>query len=378
MARPTRLLKFKHAVAAAVLLLVIPAAGARADRIVLRNLTILSEPVASFNEDGVRLESGKEVTWDEVQAGEVAPAKQEAFDAMLEKVGEPMFRIRSRLSSGDYKGALSYAEELYPVYSMRNSASAYMVCQGLMWARLHAGRREEAVEPYLRCVEYLRKHDGMDAGLPGSRHLRVDLNTGLSPELVPVWFDAEAAKKSLPGVREAASKMSMPRPTGAYLLYATLALAAGEQDEAKRFLSVVDQRVPVVVQLRDVALAQGEVEAGGDITSPAVQTLEKQMDDLLPQTKPLAWYWVGMARLNSKEEAVRREGLLDLLHLPALYETESPELAAAGLYQAMNALAAMNDNSGAIALRKELRGDRYRGTVHANILEATSAVSGSK
>jgi tetratricopeptide (TPR) repeat protein len=342
---------------------------------VLRNLTIFSEKVAGFDEDAVRLESGKEVTWDEIQAGEVAPDKQEAFNALLEQLGEPMFRIRSRLGSGDYEGALSYAEQLYPIYAARNSASAYMVCQALMWARMQAGRREEAIEPYLKCVEYLRKHDGKDPGLPGSRRLKVDLNTGLSPELTPVWFDAEAAKKSLAGVKDALKSMASPRPTGAYLLYATLAYAAGEPDEAKPFLSAIDESVPVVVQLRDVAVAQGEVLAGADASAQGIQSLERGFDALLPQIKPLARYWIGMSRLNAKDEAERRNGLLDLLHLPALYETEAPELAAAGLYHAMHELAAMDDNSGAIALRRELL-TRYASTTHAGKVKAASAVSG--
>jgi hypothetical protein len=351
------------------------AGPARADRIVLRNLTILSEPVVQFDEDAVRLQSGRTITWDEIESGEVAADKQPAFTSLLKKLGEPTFRIRQKLTTGDYEGLLSFAEEMYPVFAARNSPSAYMVCQSLMWGRLQVGRREEAVEPYLRCLDYLRQHEGKPAGLPGDRRLRLDLSTGLSPELIPIWFDAEAARKALPAARETLreiAKRPQGAPLGTYVLFATLAQAAGEADEAERFLGVVDESVPAVAQLRDIARAQREVEAAA--SGAAVKKLADNLDRLLPQNKPLAEYWLGLARLSEKEGAARREGVLDLLRLPALYGKQSPELAAAGLFHSMKALEELGDNSGSIALRKELLAN-YKGTVHANRVKAASAVS---
>lgn len=367
-ARPRRWLL----VAASLVALVVSLGSvARADRIILRNLKTYNEPVVAFNEDGVSLKSGTIVTWDEVEAGTVAPADQERFDKMLDALGEPLYRVRQRLSTGDFEGVLASAEQMYPVYVRRDSPTAYLVFQALMWGRLEAGRREAAVEPYFRALEYLRGHDGRLDQFPGERRLQVDMKTGLTPELTPVWFDADAARAALPGVREAVRAMKSPRPAGAYLIYATLALAAGETEEAQRFLSTIDDSVPVLTQLRDIALAQQEIQSGK--RGPAVQKIEASVDSLLPQARPLARYWLGKSQTDAEDASQRLEGVLELLHVPALYGKQFPELAAAGLYDAMRVLQEIGDNPGSIALRRELL-DEYPGTVYANKVKAASAL----
>jgi hypothetical protein len=184
---------------------------ARADRIVLRNLTIIGDKtVASFDEDGIRFAEGGAVTWDEVERGTVAPGKQAEFDKMLQELGEPLYRIRQRLAVEDYQGLLPQAEALYPRYRQRRSETAYLVCQGVMWGRIADRRREEALDPYLRCFELLRAAQGNTVKLPGERRLQVDLESGLTPELLPVWFDRAAAAKVLDEVFQTIAQMSKP------------------------------------------------------------------------------------------------------------------------------------------------------------------------
>src|SRR6201999_3051741 len=93
-----------------------------------------------------------------------------------------------------------------------------------------AGRREAAVEPYLYCVEMLRGKKKEDIVLAGDRRLLFDDETGYSPELPPVWFDAAAAKQALPAVLKAGAAMREPRPEAARIYYASLALVAGEAE----------------------------------------------------------------------------------------------------------------------------------------------------
>ena len=145
--------------------------SARADRIVLRSLKFINEPVKEFNEDGVTFDSGDRVTWDEIERGTVAAGMQKEFAAMLAKLGDPLFRIRQGLTIGDFESILPHAEKMFPLYVSRDSPTAYMVAQGLMWARLEAGQRPAAVEPYLRSLEYLRKHEGKADALPGRRRV---------------------------------------------------------------------------------------------------------------------------------------------------------------------------------------------------------------
>lgn len=334
-----------------------------ADRIVLRNLEILrDQAVASFDEDGVRLEDGRTLTWDEIESGRVAEARQDEFDRMLSDLGEPLYRIRQRLKVGDFRALSVPTEAVYPRYVGRRGASAYMVFQATMWSRLASGRREAALEPYLRCLEHLRNVAQADVGLPGQRRLRFDPQTGMTPELLAVWFDRAAAKAAMPGVLQAIKEMTPPLPPAAHVYYGTLALAAGDQSRAMQVLAGLEAEDGTVAELRDVAMAQREVSLGRP--GEAVDKLRARVDDLSPATKPLGLYWLGTALIQSDDDQARKQGVLYLLHVPALYGTKHRDLAAAGLYGARETLLQMNDKPGGEALRRELRVN-YGRTFHA-------------
>ena len=355
-----------------------------AQRIVLRDLQVISDKkVITFSEDGVQVEGGRVITWDEIERAKVAPEQQEAFDRMLADLGDHLYRIRRRLEDGDYKSLppsgdggkpdgdykslLSESEAVYPRYIGRRSKTAYMVFQGLMWARLEAGRREEAVEPFLDCYEYLRAVGSARADLPGKRRLAFELDTGMTPEIVPVWFDPKAAEAAMPKVYEAVKRLKKPLPEAARIYYGTLALTAGKEETAMKVLGGIQGDRPVIAQLRDIALAQREVLAGKP--GEAVQRLEGSLASMDPSNRPLATYWLGMAKVASDQPATRREGVLQLLYLPALYGKTSPDLAGAGLYQSIKTLAELKDPAGSSSLRRELLA-RYGQTLHAARLKA--------
>lgn len=342
-----------------------------AERIVLRNLDVVSgKTVAGFDEDGVRMDDGSLITWDGIERGQVATSEQAAFDRMLQELGTPLYRIRQRLTVGDYAGLLDHAEALYPRYVNRNSQTAYMVIQSLMWARLSVGRREESVEPYLRCYAYLRSTADKKVVLPGTRRLQLDLETGMSPELAPIWFDAESAREVLPTVLQAITDMPAPRPEGTRVYFGTLALAAGDVERGVTVLRGIEGRHPLLAELRDIAGAQLEVANGQP--GPAVNSLTNRLNEMSAANKPLAIYWLGIAQLLSDREQVQREGVLQLLHLPAIYGKQSPELAAAALYRTMRVFNTWQDDPAQSAIRRELLGQYGQTYYGAKILAELS------
>lgn len=350
------------------------ASSALADQITLRNFDIISDrKIVEFDEDGVKLDDGRTITWDDIDQGTVEAAKQAAFDKMLADLGTPLFRIRQRLKFGDYKALLEHAEAVYPRYVGRSSPTAYMVFQSLMWARIAAGQRELAVEPYLRAYEYLRISREKPS-LPGDRQLEFDPITALTPTLPPVWFDEAAAKTALNGVREAARAMKSPYPEGVFIYYGTLALAAGEHDQAREILKLVQGRQRSTEELKLIALAQLEVVTGEPDRD--VANVEASVDSMLPGNRPVAYYWLGMAKSGHADKPKRLEGVLDLLRIPALYGEQSPELAGAGLFHAMNTLSDLDDLKGSLALRRELQ-VRYAHTVHAARLRTANSTPAS-
>jgi hypothetical protein len=332
-------------------------AVAAADRIVLRDLTILNDrTVADFDPDGVRLDNGTTLGWDEIEKAKIAPQRQAEFDRLLGELGDPLYRIRRRLTDGDYRSLLPHAEAVVDHYLDRESATAYMVLQALMWGRLAAGQRELALAAYLRCLEFLRRWPDKQDSLPGSRRLRFDRRTGTSPELLPVWFDREAARRALPEVRTAAGRMRAPRPEGVYLYVATLALTADDRSFADRVLGVAQFSDSRMRELRELVRAQTEVLSGDP--SAAVGQLTGSWQEISETNQPLAIYWLGRAEIASQDADVRSQGLLHLLRIAALHGEEDSELAGAALYHCWQTLMEMQDSRGSVAVRRELL-DRY-------------------
>jgi hypothetical protein len=339
---------------------------AYADRIVLRNLDVIDQQtVTAMDEDGVRLDNGTLITWDRIEQGRVAESQQARFDQLLSELGGDLYRIRQRLAVGDYRGLLPHAEALQGRYAGHRGETAYMVFQALMWSRLAVGQREAALAPYLRCFDCLKEAAaaGKSYELPGDRRLQVDLQSGLTAELSPVWFDAEAAQLALPAAASAISDMAPPPPPAARVHYATMALAAGAPDKAEQALAGLEG----FATLRAIVDAQLQLARGAP--DQAAQTLAAQLPEISREARPVALYWLGKARVAQADEPSRREGLLYLLELPAVFGQREPELAAAGLYDAMQTLAALGDTKGSIAVRRELL-DRYAPTWHAKKLQA--------
>lgn len=340
-----------------------------ADRIILRDLTVITDKtVVSFDEDGVKLNDGAVLTWDAIEKASIAADKQTAFDELLKSLGGDLYRLRQRLSVGDYAGLAPQAESLYPKFKTRSSETALMVCQATMWSRLATGAREMALAPYLRVFAMLRRA-GDPPSLPGNRKPAVDVNTGLSQDLAPIWFHAEAARNALPDALEAVRALGGDRPPAAYIYYAALAITAGEQDKATQTLDALKNPPKPIADLRDVLLVQLEAQSGKP--GPACERLQSELGELDRFSKPLALYWLGKIE-SSDDDAVRRqEGVLRLLRIPALYGEDQPEVASAALYQSMQALQAANNRQGAEALRRELT-TSYPATHHAGLAQELS------
>jgi hypothetical protein len=352
-----------------------PRLARAADRLILRNLDfITNRTVTSFDEDGLVLDGarpggGERVTWDEVERGRVA-IDQPRFDRLLAELGTPLYRIRQRLRIGDYTAAGEPAEPLYAVFAARRSQSAYLVCQAVMWSRLAKGQREAAVEPYLRCLELLRTKQAAADGLPGARRLQFNPATGIADELMPIWFDGAAAGAALASVQQTIRGLTQPRPEGAYVYYASLSAAAGQPSEAERVLPSIKREDPHLSAWRDIIQAEQELTAQSP--AAAVERLHLRRDVLPDPARPVALLICGTVDAQSADEAMRQEGLLMLLTLPAVYGTAHPELAAAGLYQAALVLDKLKESRGAAALRRELTA-HYGQTHHGRLVAAGRA-----
>lgn len=331
----------------------VPLASA-ADRIILRDLTILRDrTVVSLDEDGVRLDDQALLTWDRIERGTIGSQKQAEFDRLRVELGQPLYRLRLRLKVGDDAGLAEIAEPLAERFAERTGASAYLVHRALMKGRLAQGRREAAVEPYLRCLAYVWGNAEDRAEIPVEQALKYEAATGVSNELLPLWLDGDAARAALAGVRRAATQFPEPRPEGLRVYFATLALAAGDRETAERVGSQIAPQSGPVGDWRDLLLAALEPE--GATVGPAIERLAARLDQLTGAARPVAYYWTALPLLRSSQPATQQDGILRLLHLPALYGAEHPELAAEALRRAAEAFEAQGDAVSATAVRSELQ-----------------------
>jgi hypothetical protein len=351
----------------------LPAAGA--DRIVLRNLEIIRDKkILAMNLDGVQIEGGKTIGWDDIESGKLEGDRQALFDKYLANVGIHLYRIRQRLTVGDYRTLAPHAQAVAKFYKEREGDTAYMVMQALMWGRLAEGKREAAVEPYWRCYQHLRNRQASEVKLPGGRRLTFDAATGMCDELPPIWFDAAAAKSALAATAEAIGQVKQPRPGGAAIYHATLAIAAGDDEAATSALKSIAQPTGRIAQLRQIALAQRELALGPP--GEEVRKLESSLSSLEAANKPLALFWLGRAQVGASEEREQKIGVLRMLEIAAVHGAAQPELAAAGLFEAMQALEKMKDVRGSVAVRGELLG-KYAQTFHAAKVAGEKAERGA-
>jgi hypothetical protein len=335
----------------------IPRPATAADRLILRNLELIADrTVTAVDEDGILLDKPRaggsdRLTWDEIERGRVAPELQGDFNRLKDELGPPLFKLRQRLRIGDYAGLLAPAEELYPRFAPRQSQTAYLVCQSLMWGRLASGEREAAVEPFLRCVDLLAREMADPRRLPGPRRLLMDDDSPLCGDLPPVWLDRQAAQEVLPAVQSLIKEMPMPRPAEAYIYYASLAATAGEFDEATKVLDAIGDESGGARHARDVIRGQIQVERGRPASAVALEAAEKAGPSAV---LALARYWRGLGSVAAKDADQKRDGLLSLLSIPANDKGDQAELAACALHQSAAALAALGDAGGAAAVRREL------------------------
>lgn len=329
------------------------ASPAFADRIILRNLSVLTDvTVESFDLDGVRLSDGRTFGWDEIERGQIAADRQAEFDKSLGELGIPLLRIRQNLESGADGRLAEVVEPVLEKYRDRRGPTAYLVNQAAMWGRLAQGRREEAVVSYVRCLALLNEDRTIADRLPGKRRLEIDQPTGLVREISPIFFDAAAARQAYADVVATIRERKLRHP-GLYAYAAALAIAAGDLDVAENIQASLQGEAAEMTALRDLvglelALAKKTPAAA------AARDGFARWTELLPALQP-AWIYASGAAITSSDDAtIRDEGIAALLHVPALFASAEPVVAAASLAKASSALERAGDAKGAARLRAEL------------------------
>lgn len=327
-----------------------PVPASTADRIIYRDLTIeSSRTVVSFDVDGVVLDDKSVIPWDRIKQATVAD-NQQGLDRMLAELSLPLLRIRQRLKTEDFRGAAEPAAQMLPKYRGRDSETAFLVMLAATWGNIASGRHEEALAPYLYCLEWIKRRRGKEIPWPGQRRLEVDLKTGLCTELPPLWTDPQRAAAVLPSVGQAIGAMEKPWLPGVRVYYASLARAAGEAERAD--LALRDLPRDTYWSLyRAIATAPSFDRADLETLSDGVQSTDAMQ-------RTLSLYWLGRSGLDAEPGPSRDRAMVHLVRVAAVHGKQFPGVASHGLLLLMKELENAGDVAAAVAVRREIL-ERY-------------------
>ena len=323
------------------------------------------------------------ISWDRVRVVATADGSPASIAPALSAFADGLFRARTRLERGDFDLAARVAERLYAQGETIEGPSGALLAECVLRVRLARGAHASAVSPWLRLLNVHAAARAAKPDLPvwtgGSTSLSpvIDPATGLCPALPPIFstLRGPAAVRTLADeawslaapnapvterVRDlaawykaAASHAAgviapLPAPAsagtvtddGVQLVHELVLARAGSAAERERARTALQQRL-ATLDTQDFT---------DDAEGPAADTVVRAR-------WAAGWCHAGLGLSLLREESPesRRRGVLELLHLPARFADELPQLTRIALAEAAEALRAQGQPGGAALLDDELR-----------------------
>lgn len=361
----------------AAMMLMSASGDALAAGIELRTEAGLSMPAGTFvsaEDAGVRVTdaAGKSriIGWDRVRT--LGPEHATEFDRHR-ALGETLWRGRARVERGDFAGAEELLEPLEA--SIRSGSeqglsgpSGAVLYECLMRCRLHRGATTGALFAmfaWRAATGVGMGADGREAFVGGRTSLgpvmdeRMDVMTGLPP----IWLNEPAVARAAGAEAEwarFAGGTTEGDPLAPWYRAAMLFECAATPEEVGAARAMVEGREAGASEgvrlVRDIVLARVGDEA---TRAGARAALERRLvagEGVEVEPWVEAWCRAGIGRslVHEPDAALRRRGVLHLLHVPARFGRTEPGLAAVAMAEAARTLAELGDPAGAWALKSEL------------------------
>ncbi len=293
--------------------------------IVLRDMSVLkNRSIAKFDADSVQLDDGKTLTWDQIHS---TKSSDEKFNKWHSTLSLPLFRMKHRIDAGDFSGALEPANQLRQIFKNKQDTETFgLVAATQLAGRLQNAKRESALLALLEFLDSpLAKSDHSNSPFAKTLrrlNLKCDLQSGYCAHLLPIFFDAEAAKATL-----AALPTPKAKPKQFYFVYvAALAEAANDDKRKQSAIKSLTEQFP---QSPWLALFRDSADFQGDLELPAHNKLRQQ----IPSLWAIRQYRVGVWQIANKSAEIQKQGAIHLLKIPALTDSRFQELSAASLHR---------------------------------------------
>ena len=291
------------------------------------------------------------ITWDRVRLletdrGEFAEAFEQRRDLSVR-----LWRARSRVERGDHSAAEPILDELFTKTRGHTDSTSLIVAEGLLRCRLAREARAAAVLPWLETHRLLSA--GVKSAAYQSMPPVIDLQSGLCVQLPPIWTRSVGVEEMLADLSDHVGETPVSaRLATLYARAARLSLGLGVEDSAEFYHSDEqwDRDGGVVVITAFVATLER--------VRPRPLEVEKVLARPLREAGPLtpwALFLRGLGRVNDSNADRRRDGLVDLLTIPALHRDENRYLAGFAIDRAAAALEQMGRSAAATSLRAEFK-----------------------
>ncbi len=304
-----------------------------------------------INDAGVKIRDDRDniyvIPWDRVR-----DIDQKIPDPRLPQfleLADDLWRARSRVERLDTELAESILERLFYQYQGRSNETALVVAEGLLRCRLAHGRYAAAVIPALEMIRHRRA--GFSTNSYTMLPLLYDEKTSLCPLLSPMWAPSRSVDKLADDLARYDSHGDEVVADLARV-YRIAALAHRVNDEAIDWPEFPKREHPGVSLLIDCVRCLSDKPSE---RRAARHRLERRITDAA-QDWIEAWsrFGVGLAYLLESGVGQQQRGMVNLLHLPAHYDSRQPYLAGLALAIVSERLGEMGDDVAADSLRNEL------------------------
>jgi len=319
---------------------------ASAAEIVLRNGQVVDAPVETVAFDGVAIggDAPRTLGWDLVY---FARGEGESDIALYSEFSDVVWRAKSRLQRGDFRLAGPLFEELFEQQKTNgiSGPTGLLIAEGTLRCRVASGRHTDAIEAWsvaldIRGTGQRQSGESAVAGL-------IDAETGLVPNLPPVWLDDSVDARRF-------GEGSVDAVEGDGSLIALYRLAARRS----------------AASLPDEGSVPRGRDAGAQLVAQMLRATRSEDDarataraQLLDLTESATGSWkeawariaIGRSLLMETDERERDAGVLHLLHLPARFARSQPHLAAVALAEVGRELHARGNIQLFELVRNELR-----------------------
>ncbi len=268
--------------------------------------------------------------------------------ARYEETAEQLWRARSRVERYDTVLAEPLFERLFEQYRGQTHETALVIAEGLLRCRLDRGVQAEAVIPMLEVMR-LRRANITTSSYSMLRPVLIP-ELELSPALAPVWLPSPELDRVLNSLID-------------YDARGDTVVRAAADLFARSMARTLDRDLPVEVRDRSVPDHPGLMVLRDfvETTSPDPAIRDAARTRMLNgiNGRPIfamAWthFAVGRSLLGESGIGRQQRGLVELLHLPAIFGNDQAFLTGLALQLAAAGLERLGDVDAARQLRSEL------------------------